>query len=84
MIIQGSSFGEGFIEGWQSVLGKDERPSIIPGGAIILAGKSEYEQGYELGRSLARPGRPSSTKATVFSIQDKLRRRPKDKDVGIT
>jgi hypothetical protein len=56
MIIQGSSFGEGFIGGWQSVLGEDERPSIIPRPANILVGKSEYEQGYELGRSLARAG----------------------------
>jgi hypothetical protein len=54
MILQRRSFAEGFIEGRQSMLGKDERPSIIPR-RDIPADKSEYEQGYELGGSFARP-----------------------------
>jgi hypothetical protein len=55
MIIQRNSFAEGFIEGWQSVLGKDERPSLIPTRPLVVDGKGDFDQGYELGRSLARP-----------------------------
>jgi hypothetical protein len=56
MIIQRNSFAEGFIEGWQSVLGKDERPSLIPKRPLVVDERSDFDKGYKLGRSLARPG----------------------------
>jgi hypothetical protein len=53
MVIEPNTYAEGFVDGWQSVLGKDERPSLIPEFVVSLGGKSDYRRGYEYGRLLA-------------------------------